>query len=70
MSPTLFRECLAALGLTQRGLAPLLHSCTDREVRHWAAGSRPIPPKVAAWLEEWVRVRTKHPDPPPPKDWQ
>jgi hypothetical protein len=69
MTPTRFRECLAVLGLTQRGLAPLL-GCNDREVRHWAAGSRLIPPKVADWLEEWVLVRTLHPDPKPPQDWR
>ena len=67
MTPTRFRECLAFLGLSQRGLAPVL-GCTDRTTRHWAAGSHPIPPAIADWLEEWVRVRTEHPDPPPPED--
>ena len=37
--------------------------------RHWAAGSQPIPPAIADWLEKWVRVRTEHPDPAPPEDW-
>src|SRR5215472_2069443 len=46
MTPTRFRECLAALALTQRGLAPYL-SCSARTPRHWAAGSHPIPEKVA-----------------------
>jgi hypothetical protein len=59
------RPLLAA----QRGLAPYL-GCTDRTTRHWAAGSQPIPEKVAAWLEEWVLVRTLHPDPKPPRDWR
>jgi hypothetical protein len=66
MTPTRFRECLAILGLTQRGLAPFL-GCTDRTPRHWAAGGHPIPEKVAAWLEEWVAIRLAHPDPQPPK---
>lgn len=51
MSPTRFRECLAILELSQRGLAPLLR-CSERLPRAWAAGSEPIPPAVAAWLEE------------------
>jgi hypothetical protein len=33
MTPTRFRECLAFLGISQRGLAPYL-GCTDRTTRH------------------------------------
>jgi hypothetical protein len=68
MTPTRYRECLAVLGLSQRGLAPFLHA-PERLTRAWAAGRTAIPGPVAEWLEAWVRNRLDHPDPPPPKDW-
>jgi hypothetical protein len=69
MTPTRYRECLDALGLSQRGLAPILR-CSDRLTRSWAAGRDFIPPEVAAWLESWVTIRLAHPDPPPPENWR
>jgi hypothetical protein len=67
MTPTRYRECLAALGLSQRGLAPLL-DCSDRLTRAWATGAVAIPGPVAEWLEAWVRHRLA--EPLPPKDWR
>jgi hypothetical protein len=68
MTPTRFRECLTILGLSQRGLAPIL-GCTDRTTRHWATGQIAIPLGIGDWLESWVAVRQAHPDPAPPDDW-
>ena len=67
MTPTRYRECLDFLGLSQRGLAPILQ-CSDRLTRSWATGREIIPPEVADWLEAWVAIRLAHPDPPPPEE--
>jgi hypothetical protein len=69
MTPTRYRECLDTLGLSQRGLAPILR-CSDRLTRSWATGREAIPPEVADWLESWVAVRLAHPDPRPPEGWR
>ena len=69
MTPTRFRECLVTIGLSQRGLAPLLQ-CSDRLTRSWATGREAIPPEVADWLESWVTIRLAHPDPAPPESWR
>jgi hypothetical protein len=69
MTPTRYRECLDALGLSQRGLAPILR-CSDRLTRSWATGREIIPLEVAGWLESWVTIRLAHPDPPPPENWR
>jgi hypothetical protein len=69
VTPTRYRECLTALGISQRGLAPYL-DCSDRLTRAWATGAVTIPPLVAEWLEAWVGHRMAHPDPLPPKDWR
>jgi hypothetical protein len=69
MTPTRYRECLAALGLSQRGLAPLLR-CSDRLPRSWATGREPIPQVISDWLEAWVANKLAHPDPPPPEGWR
>jgi hypothetical protein len=69
MTPTRYRECLATLGLSQRGLAPYLE-CSDRLTRAWATGAVGIPKPIAEWLEAWMRNRIEHPDPLPPKDWR
>lgn len=50
MTPTRFREILAALEWTQRGLARILDR-PEGLVRQWARGARPIPGDVATWLE-------------------
>jgi hypothetical protein len=69
MTPTRYRECLDILGLSQRGLAPILR-CSDRLTRSWATGRDVIPAEVADWLDAWVATRLAHPDPAPPDNWQ
>lgn len=49
MTPDAFRSELQRLGLTQAGAAKLL-DVTDRTIRHWAAGSKPVPQAVALLL--------------------
>jgi hypothetical protein len=50
MTADRFRECLALLHWSQRGLAQILY-CDDRLVRHWAQGSEPVPESIARWIE-------------------
>jgi hypothetical protein len=69
MTPERYRECLDAIRLSQRGLAPLL-GCSDRLPREWAHGRSSIPPKVAVWLEQCATLRHEFPDPPPPTNWR
>ena len=61
MTPDRFRECLAALDWTMRGVAALLH-VDERQVRRWATGSR-IPEPIAAWLELLAQFHEAHPPP-------
>ena len=56
MTPTRFREILAALEWSQRALARILN-LPEGLVRQWARGARPIPEDVAAWLEEVAATR-------------
>jgi len=49
MTPTHFRQCLALLDWTQRGLARQL-GYAESTVRQWARGALPIPDQVADWL--------------------
>ena len=49
MTPTHFRQCLALLDWTQRGLARQL-GYAEGTVRQWARGALPIPDQVADWL--------------------
>jgi hypothetical protein len=69
MTPTRYRECLAAVGQSQRGLAAQL-GVSDRLTRAWASGRSRISDDIAAWLEEWAAIRLAHPDPPPPQAWR
>ena len=62
MTPTRFRECLAVLDWTQRGLARQLDR-PEGTVRQWARGTVQIPADVSAWLETRARHATKHPAP-------
>ncbi len=66
MSPDRFRECLALLHWSQRGLADILdtHPTT---VRRMATGDATIPNNVAAWLEE---LAAAHRARPVPAGWQ
>ncbi len=62
MTPTRLRECLTALGWSQRGLADMLEVHETR-VRRWARGLLDVPPEVAAWLETLAAVHVAHPAP-------
>jgi len=66
MTSNRFRDCLAALGWTQRGLAATLR-CDDRIIRRWASGDAEIPASVAAWLETLAKA---HEALPPPQGWK
>lgn len=66
MSPTEFREALAALHWSQRGLADVL-DCDDRLVRRWASGEGAIPPDIAEWLKD---LMVSHTAAPPPSSWR
>ena len=61
-----FRQCLALLRWSQRGLAEILdtHPTT---VRRMATGSAAVPDNVAEWLEELAAV---HEARPVPAGWQ
>ena len=41
MTPERYRQCLKALKLSQRGLAPMLGG-SDRLTREWAMGGSPV----------------------------
>ncbi len=62
MSPTRFRECLAALDWSQRGLARLLDRA-EGTVREWARGRLPVPTEVSEWLEARARAAEQYPPP-------
>ena len=66
MTPDRFRECLALLRWSQRGMAEALQ-CDDRLVRRWASGYAGIPSAVAAWLEALGQA---HEALPPPASWR
>ena len=61
MTPADFRECLATLHWSQRGLADILNM-DERQVRRWASGS-PIPPAIATWLDLMARFHEMHQPP-------
>jgi len=62
MTPTHFRECLALLDWTQRGLARQL-GYAEGTVRQWARGALPIPEPVSNWLEDRAAVAYATPAP-------
>jgi len=66
MTPDRFRECLAVLHWSQRGLAEKLY-CDDRMVRRWADGSETMPEAVERWLEELVSAHQALPPPTAPR---
>jgi hypothetical protein len=61
MSPDRFRECLDAIGWTQRGLAARL-DMNERQVRRWATGAT-IPDDIAAWLDRLANYHQRNPAP-------
>ena len=66
MTPDRFRECLAALRWSQRGVADALgvHQTT---ARRWATGEGIVPANVARWLED---LTAAHQAQPLPAGWQ
>lgn len=66
MVPVRFREVLRLLHWSSRSLADML-GCDERVIRRWAAGENPVPPSIAAWLEQRAATHTAH---PPPDDWR
>jgi len=62
MTPDRFRQCLAVLNWSQRGLAEKLY-CDDRMVRRWADGSEIMPEAVESWLEALVSAHQALPLP-------
>ncbi len=62
MSPDRFRDCLAALRWSQRGLAEVLET-HERTVRRWATGDVIIPSNVAQWLEDLADAHLARPLP-------
>jgi transcriptional regulator with XRE-family HTH domain len=62
MTADRFRECLAMLHWSQRGLAEILY-CDDRLVRRWAQGNEPVPESIARWIE---KLAFTHEALPPP----
>jgi transcriptional regulator with XRE-family HTH domain len=62
MTPTRFRECLALLDWTQRGVARLLGR-QEGTVRQWARGVVSIPGDVSEWLERLARCHEQNPPP-------
>lgn len=62
MTPTRLRECIEALGWTQRGLARVLER-QEGTVRQWARGAVQIPADVADWLERLTRFHERNPPP-------
>ena len=65
MTPTRLRECLDALGWSQRGLADLL-GIHETRVRRMARGLVEVPGEVAEWLETLAAIHAAH---PLPKGW-
>lgn len=55
MTPERFREIQDATGLTSRDLGDLFHE-DDRRIRRMAGGREEIPPAVATWMEDAMRV--------------
>lgn len=62
MTPTRLRECLDALGWSQRCLAETL-GLHETRVRRWARGSLDIPKNVVGWLERLAETHEAHPLP-------
>ena len=62
MTSTRLRECLDALGWSQRGLADML-GLHETRVRRWARGLVEVPPEVAQWLETLAATHAAHPLP-------
>ena len=69
MRPGRYRYCLELLRLGHSDLAKVI-GCARPLPGQWASGARSVPPEIAAWLEECLRVRAAAPYPKPPKNWR
>jgi hypothetical protein len=69
MTPVRYHEALAALRVTQRELARMLQ-CSYRLTADWGIGKQKVPPAVADWLNDCIKLRQQHPYPEPPNDWR
>lgn len=66
MTPERLRECIAILGVSQRGLASVIDR-SENSVRQWARGRSPIPAEVADWLERYTEFMRENPRPKNPR---
>lgn len=62
MTPTRLRECIDALGWSQRNLARLINR-QEGTVRQWARGIVETPEEVAVWLETLTACHNQNPPP-------
>lgn len=62
MTAAELREILEALGWSQRYAGEFLAAIGERRMRELAAGKRPVPPELAAWLR-LTRTLTTPPTP-------
>lgn len=65
MTPEEFRDCLASLRWSQRGLADIL-DVNQTTIRRMASGQMPIPENVAGWLIKASEFLSSN---PLPADW-
>lgn len=65
MTPEEFRECLASLRWSQRGLADILNM-NPTTIRRMASGQMPIPDSVSDWLIKASEFLSSN---PLPCDW-
>ena len=63
MTPDRFRDCLDALGWSQRFLADYLGMNSSTSVNRYATGQASIPANLAAWLEYLAAVHDAKPLP-------
>jgi len=66
MTPALFAVALELVGWSKRQLATML-GCDHNLPARWAAGTAPIPPEIARWLD---RLAQAHIANPVPTDWR
>jgi DNA-binding transcriptional regulator YiaG len=67
MTPDRLRECLDAIGWSQRAFADYV-AVNERQVRRWATGQYRIPNPIAAWIDTLARFHEAHPAPMAPSE--
>ena len=63
MSPDELRNCVDAIGWSQRALAAVLYDGDRGAVRDLMHGDEPIPEDVAQWLRRLARFHQANPPP-------